>query len=132
MKKNVKIFLVDDDDLFPFLFREYIKETDISPEVTVFNKGKNVLDYLKDSLEKTELLPDIIFLDLNMPVMDGWEFVEEFILLKPHLLKKIKLYIFSSTISPVDIERAREIQSISEFIIKPSTPEKINAIIRSA
>lgn len=88
------------------------------------------INYLKDSVSKPEQLPDFIFLDLNMPVMDGWEFLDEYALIHPQLNKNIPLYVFSSSISPVDIEKAKNINCISEFIVKPVSSEKIALIIK--
>ena len=66
----------------------------------------------------------MIFLDLFMPVMNGWNFLEEYILLKPYLKKKITIYIISSSIDPVDIKRAKSISEVSDYIIKPITRSK--------
>ncbi|OPZ98603.1 MAG: hypothetical protein BWY70_01181 [Bacteroidetes bacterium ADurb.Bin408] len=65
-----------------------------------------------------------------MPVMDGWEFLEEYIMLQPKLEKKITIYIISSSINPRDIERASTINAVTDFIIKPVTREKFTEIIK--
>lgn len=130
MNLAVKIYLIDDDDLFSFLISEYLKESKKEITLTKYSSGTSALHQLRQSIDHAELLPDIIFLDLNMPIMDGWEFIDEFEVIRKKLNNTIKLYVFSSTISPVDIERAKEIKTITEFIIKPASAEKINSIIQ--
>lgn len=128
-KKN--IFLIDDDKLFVFLTKKVIQETDIITSIKEFGDGQEAIDYIKQIADNSELLPDFIFLDLSMPIMDGWEFLEEYIPLTSRLGKKIKLYIFSSSISPHDIERAKQISVVSDFIIKPIAKEKFIEMIAS-
>ena len=72
-----------------------------------------------DNLDNEPEYPDVIFLDIDMPVMDGFQFMEEFIKIKPRIGKSITIYMVSSSIDPVDIERANNISAISDYIIKP-------------
>lgn len=64
-------------------------------------------------------IPELILLDLNMPIMDGWEFLQEFTKLRPKIARPIELYVVSSSINPTDMERARAIQEVSDYIVKP-------------
>ncbi len=125
------IFLVDDDATFVFMTKRIIKSTAIDSEINEFPDGEAAIDFLKDHLDHTEPLPDVIFLDLNMPIMDGWGFLEEYVSLEPKMKKKVKLYIVSSSISPHEIERAKSFSSVSDFIIKPLVKEKFIEIIES-
>jgi CheY-like chemotaxis protein len=78
-------------------------------------------------------LPEVIFLDLSMPIMDGWQFLDEFtsLSLKTDKTEKILIYICSSSISPHDITKAKEISSVTDFIIKPVTKDKLAEIVMS-
>ncbi len=125
------IFLVDDDATFVFMTKKIIRSTAINSEINEFADGEAAIDFLKDHLDHTEPLPDVIFLDLNMPIMDGWGFLEEYVSLEPKMKKKVKLYIVSSSISPHEIERAKQFSSVSDFIIKPLVKEKFIEIIES-
>jgi CheY-like chemotaxis protein len=125
------IFLVDDDATFVFMTKKIIRSTAIDSEINEFPDGEAAIDFLKDHLDHTEPLPDVIFLDLNMPIMDGWGFLEEYVSLEPKMKKKVKLYIVSSSISPHEIERAKQFSSVSDFIIKPLVKEKFIEIIES-
>lgn len=125
------IFLIDDDKLFIFLVRKTISLTGIEVNITEFSDGQMAIDHLKENAGNPQNLPDIMFLDLRMPIMDGWEFLQEYILIEPVLEKKNKLYVFSSSIAPHDIERAKDIGLVNDFIIKPILKEKFQEILNS-
>lgn len=129
MTAPLSIFLIDDDKLFIFLTKKIIKETDIVTDIKEFGDGKEAIDHIRAIASNTQLLPDMIFLDLSMPIMDGWDFLKEYIELEPSLGKKIKLYIFSSSISPHDIERAKNYSVVTDFVIKPIAKEKFMAML---
>jgi CheY-like chemotaxis protein len=114
-----RIFLIDDDPIFVFLVRRIIESVDSSLEICQFPDGELAINYLTTAGADPGQLPDIIFLDLSMPVLDGWEFLEEFHGLRPKLDKKIALYIVSSSISPEDLERSKRDPMVIDFLIKP-------------
>ncbi len=131
MPKINTLYLVDDDDIFQFLTRRIIEETRLVGEIKVFSNGLRALEFLKSVQDTPEALPEIILLDLSMPVMDGWDFLEEYIMLRPFLGKKINIYVVSSSITPSDIQRAQSISEVTDYIIKPVTVEKFAEIVRS-
>ena len=131
MKKIDTLCLVDDDSIFQFLTSEVIKSTDLVDRIELFSNGYEAIEFLKSVQDRSEELPEVIFLDLFMPVMDGWNFLEEYILLKPKLTKKITIYIVSSSIDPVDIKRAKAITEVTDYIIKPITKDKFISTIRN-
>lgn len=125
----VKIYLVDDDNIFVFLTMKTIESAGFNTKIYVFNNGKELVDHLNEFSDTPESLPDIILLDLSMPVMDGWEVLEEYKVLKPRLTKSIDLYILSSTISPYDIERAKSFSVVTDLLIKPFLKEQVIQLI---
>lgn len=129
MKKIEIIALIDDDPAFVFITEKIIEKTNHFKEVKVFDNGLNALNYLKENLNNDIHLPNIIFLDLSMPVMDGWQFLDEYALLEIKNKSKITVYICSSSISPYDITRAKSISEVTDFIIKPITKEKLTEIV---
>ena len=131
MKETISIFLVDDDKLFIFLTKKTINATKLVSEIKEFNDGEQAIDYLKQISDTSHLLPDVIFLDLSMPIMDGWGFLEEYIKLEPKVGKKIKVYILSSSISPHDVERSRHISAVSDFLVKPLMKEQFVELFNS-
>lgn len=131
MNKIEKLCLVDDDTLFQFLTQRVIEETDLVNKVEVFSNGLQAINYLKFAAENPEELPNVILLDLNMPVLDGWGFLDEFAKLTPHINKKIVTYIVSSSNDPNDVRRSKTIESVKDFIIKPITKEKFIEMVRA-
>lgn len=127
MKRNIA--LIDDDKIALFLNRAIITKTYSDPRINAFCNAQEALKFLKVNAECLESLPDIVLLDLYMPVMDGWEFVEEYKKFKAKLCKKIELFLLSSSIAHEDISRAKSTDEISDYIIKPLSTEKIKEII---
>jgi CheY-like chemotaxis protein len=123
------IALIDDDDTFIYLSKRILNKIDNIKQIEVFANGLDGLNYLKLNIDNPTLLPEIIFLDLSMPIMDGWQFLDEFINLKSKNLKKILIYICSSSISPYDISRAKSINEVTDYIIKPINKENFNKLI---
>lgn len=124
-----KVYLIDDDDIYVFLTKKTILKVLQDVDVEVFSDGLKAITHLRNIQHQPELLPDVIFLDLNMPVMDGWEFLEEYQEIYPSFSRKNELYIVSSSISPHEMERSKSIPVVSEFIIKPLVKEKFLEIL---
>lgn len=131
MKKIKTLCLVDDDDIFQLITQRVIAQTNLVDTIKVFSNGLDAMDFLKSVAKNAAQLPEIILLDLNMPVMDGWEFLEEFTLLKPRLEKKITIYVVSSSIAPSDIQRAEAINEVTDYIVKPITTEKLLDMLKN-
>ena len=122
--------IIDDDTMYVNLVKRIVEAKNLCKNLMVFPNGKEALTYFEailTSLDKNTI-PDIIFLDLNMPVMDGWEFLENFTKIKNKFEKTITLYIVSSSINPVDIERAKSINTVKDYLIKPVTLKELEAI----
>ena len=126
------IFLIDDDPIFVYLTRRIIVSIDRQCKINEFTDGELAIRYLEEICDKPELLPDIIFMDISMPVMDGWEFLSEYSRLRPKIKKDIALFIVSSSISPQEVERSKSYSAVSDFLIKPLERGKIVEIIDSA
>ncbi|GAA4241012.1 response regulator [Winogradskyella psychrotolerans] len=129
MNSNYNICVVDDDDIYQFTIVKILKSIDLDKKISLFSDGEEALEFLIDNLYNNEELPDIIFLDINMPIMDGFQFMEEYVKIKPKLNKKIIIYMVSSSVDPVDIERAKNISDISDYIIKPIKAGQLQEIM---
>ena len=84
-----------------------------------------------DNKANSEKIPDILFLDVNMPIMDGWMFIEEYARIKTDITKKILVFMLSSSANPIDIERAGKISEVSNYIIKPLNLEEVKMIFEN-
>ncbi|GAA4276071.1 response regulator [Aquimarina mytili] len=122
--------IIDDDSMYVNLVKKIIETKNLCQNLMVFKHGKEALNYFEAILTNLEknAIPEIIFLDLNMPVMDGWEFLENFTKIKNKFGKLITLYVVSSSINPIDEERARSINSVKDYLIKPVTIEDLEMI----
>lgn len=124
-----KILLIDDDEVFLYLTEAIIMQSILVPLINKFNNGLDALNFIKENLNKPDQLPEIILLDLSMPIMDGWQFLSEYEKINSQISKPITIYICTSSISPDDIIRAKEINTISDYLIKPVTKEKFIEIV---
>lgn len=129
MTKPFIICIVDDDDIYKFTITKTIERHKLARKILMFADGEEAMDFMIDNVANHHNLPDIIFLDINMPIMDGFQFMEEFIKLKPRVGKKVTIYMVTSSVDPVDLERANQISEISDYIIKPINPEQLSAIV---
>lgn len=127
--KTDNVSIIDDDKIFKFTIIKTIESVNFAKKINVFNDGEEGLKFITNNLDNPDELPDVIFLDLNMPYMDGWEFLEEFANLKQDLPKEIMIYVVSSSVSALDIDRAKEISDVTAYIVKPITTDKFKGLI---
>lgn len=123
------IAVVDDDSVYQFTASRTLKATKLAHEILQFQNGKEALTFLRDGNGNGHALPDIIFLDINMPITDGWAFLEEFHELKSKLSKEIKIYMVSSSIDPRDLNRARNIPEVTDYVEKPISMNKFSELL---
>jgi CheY-like chemotaxis protein len=126
-----QLSLVDDDEVFVFLTTRLLEKYKLVDLIKIFDNGYDAIVFIKENIENINALPDVILLDLSMPIMDGWQFLDEFVKINTKIGKKITIYICSSSISPDDINRAKSINAVSDFIIKPMTKEKLVEMIKN-
>lgn len=130
MKTIKNLTLIDDDDIFVFLTKKAVESTNLVELIKVFGNGLDAINFLKENCDDVDSLPEIILLDLSMPIMDGWQFLDQFTKLIPKIDKKITIYICSSSISPSDVLLAKKNNAVSDYIIKPVTKEKLIELIK--
>ncbi|MGB0166446.1 MAG: response regulator [Luteibaculum sp.] len=128
--RKPKIHLIDDDDIVNMINEDIIKESRLFSKVYVSDNAEDGLRLLVEKSE--EELPDLILLDLNMPEMSGWEFIEELLIIDknyPHI-KQVKLAILSTSNHKGDIIRAAQFDRVKKYFVKPLTQEKLEECIR--
>ena len=116
-----RVLLVDDNDTDNFISQRIIELTEFAEDIVVRNSGRSALNFLFENQENTTNLPDIIFLDINMPIVDGFIFLYEFEKFS-HLIKnKCKVVILSSSDNKNDIDKILDNNYVIKFITKPLT-----------
>lgn len=128
MKFN-DVFVVDDDKIFHFIIKKLLVSNNINVEPEFFENGLLAIEGIKSKLDKQQAPPDLILLDINMPILDGWQFLEEFKMLKNRIQKEISIYIISSSDNTVDRNRANDFKDeIKDYYLKPITIEGLKSI----
>lgn len=128
MAKYKHVLLVEDDPITVMVCDRIIKMSSFAEKVTSCENGKYASDYLKQLINRSESIPEIIFLDINMPVMNGWDLLEEFEHIKGSLLNIPRIYILSSTVDPEDYKKAKSYSAVVDFISKPLSKEFLDEI----
>lgn len=119
------ILLIDDDAISNFLSKSMIEKSGIFDRVFVYNSGNGALDFLKTCISGNQDFPEIILLDVMMPVMDGFTFLEEFMKFDGRYIQNVKVCMLTSSLDPKDRQQADAYPQVVEFISKPINQEKI-------
>lgn len=126
MGKLKKILVIDDDDEYNFLTEDIFSEMEFDCELSFKLKAEEGLAYLETCKE----FPDLILLDINMPIMNGWDFLEEYQRKKYHEKYPTLIIMTSSSVYREDEIKAKSYPNVIEYIEKPLTPEGIDAIYK--
>ena len=129
-RRTPVVALVDDDKIFRLTASKTITTSLLTDKILQFENGEDALTFLKENASSAGELPDYIFLDINMPYVDGWMFLEDYHNLKSDLKKTITIYMISSSIDPRDMSRAKENADIRDYVIKPVSKEKFIELLR--
>lgn len=120
--------IIDDDPIFIFGAKRMMELSDFCNSFMIFKNGQEAINNLRSIMKSGETIPDVILLDINMPIMDGWQFLDEFITIESH--KMITIYIVSSSIDPMDLNRAKRYENVSNYIIKPISLQTLKNIMQ--
>ena len=129
MSTTTKICIVDDDEIYRFTIIKILESLQLPTKTTTFSDGEQALDFISDHLDQDYELPDVIFLDIDMPVMDGFQFMDEYEKIRSRVGKNITIFMVSSSLDPVDIERAKNIGAITDYIVKPLVSVQLRTIL---
>jgi CheY-like chemotaxis protein len=113
------VAIIDDDRVFQKITWMKITRKNYARKVLMFSDGDQAIRFIRDNASNPDELPDIILLDLNMPVMDGWDFMDAFVKMRPHIGKKITIFVATSSVNPEDQRRAIEVSAVTDYVIKP-------------
>lgn len=130
MKKELKVLLVDDDKATN-IYNEYkLKQLGLCKSIDVATNGQEAIDFLKSTDEHgNHPQPDLIFLDINMPIMNGWEFLESYERLDEKEKGNVILIMLTTSVNEDDYKKAKQNPNINGFKSKPLTAEMMQEII---
>ncbi len=122
-----KIFIIDDDEMYQMVLSKIVKK--INPEIVVetFWNGEKALEYFKDN--QNIPLPKLLLLDINMPIMDGWQFISEFERMYPNLKALSNIYMFSSSLEERERTKALSYKSVKDYLLKPVSLNTMRELI---
>ncbi len=126
-----KVLLIDEDATNNLIFRKLATSTKLTDDLVTCISALDGLDYLNDCIKSGDSLPEVIFLDIKMPIMNGWEFLEEYQKIKPSFSSKINIFILSTSNNPDDFERAKQFSDVEKYLVKPLSIKILKEIATS-
>jgi CheY-like chemotaxis protein len=128
MKPVENVVIIDDEPFMNIINEKIIQKANFCPNVEKFEDAGKALNDLKKTYNEKQEFPDCIFLDVNMPGMDGWTFLEELKKFPLEVLYKCKVFLLSASINPADVEKSKPYKFVADFIVKPLSIDKLNAL----
>lgn len=126
------VLLIDDNEIDNFINKRIFENSDFTNTVFTHTSSKSAFEFLKniESLKEPPalLIPDYILLDLNMPMMDGFHFLEEFKKFSPAFKTKMKIIVLTCSLNPDDLKRVKKHKSVVEYFNKPLTEKDLQEL----
>jgi CheY-like chemotaxis protein len=126
-----QVLCVDDDDITLLLNKLVIKKAEFSTDIVTAINGKDALDFYESIVSKGEIsiYPEFIFLDINMPILSGWEFLDRFLISYYSHFPNTRVVILSSSVNPEDYEKARQYDIVIDFYSKPLSKDQLEKLM---
>lgn len=126
MKKNEVTCIIDDDMIYVYSMKRLFALHDVN-DVLTFQNGEEAIRHFEAA--DAARIPDVVLLDINMPVMNGWEFLEQFKKIKPMIQKEVTIYVISSSVDDDDMKRAQTYDEVSGYFVKPVSLDNLQQIL---
>ncbi|VXB93274.1 response regulator [Maribacter litoralis] len=118
MYQDPLVWIIDDDDISKYVMKRYLNQLSVT-RIIDFPDSLQPLKFIQDNVRSTDELPDIIFLDLHMPILNGFDFIKDFQKVASQIEKDIRIVMLTSSINAEDVEIAKSFPEISNYFIKP-------------
>ncbi len=125
------IFIIDDDNMYQMLLSRTIRKINDQLIIVSFTNGEEALEHFGELFEQNSSLPDLVLVDINMPVLDGWQFLEDLEIVRPGYKNEIPVYLISTSLDENDKNKAMENKHIRDFIIKPLPTDWLEEVLKS-
>lgn len=132
MKQFDSVCVIDDDQVYRFAVKCLLETWDLAGTFREFHDGSDAIDFFRSSAKDASKLPDVVFLDISMPVMNGFSFLDEYGKIKDDLAKDVRIYLVSSSIQDKIRQQARNHPLVSGYIVKPLPAEALEEIVKPA
>lgn len=129
LDNKINLLVIDDDDINIFIIKKIVEKTGFDINMVAKSNGQQAIDYLNETISEQQTLPNLVLIDINMPVMNGWEFVEAYQTLG--IKQNVDLYILSSSVYENDIEKTKSYSTVKGFISKPLSIERLSELIKA-
>ncbi|RZK56522.1 MAG: response regulator [Pedobacter sp.] len=130
LDSKINLLVIDDDDINIFIIKKIVEKTGYDIDMVAKSNGQLAIDYVNDTLaNNVDKFPNLILIDINMPVMNGWEFVEAYSTISG--TPESDLYILSSSVYENDIEKTKSYSNVNGFISKPLSIERLTELLKA-
>jgi len=123
MNEKINLLVIDDDDINIFIIKKIVEKTGYEAKMVAKTNGQLAIDYLNELIQTDQPFPQLILIDINMPVLNGWEFLEAYE--KLGIKNDVNMYMLSSSVYENDIEKAKTYKTVKGFISKPLSIERL-------
>jgi len=129
MDFKINLLVIDDDDINIFIIKKIVEKTGFAVNMVAKTNGQLAIDYLKEIAGDPQQFPHLILVDINMPVLNGWEFIEAYE--NMNINKGVDMYMLSSSVYENDIEKAKTYKVVKGFISKPLSIDRLIELFRA-
>jgi CheY-like chemotaxis protein len=126
---KINLLVIDDDDINIFIIKKIVEKADLNINMVSKGNGQQAIAYIKDLIANQEQFPNLMLIDINMPIMNGWEFIEAYQML--NVQQNVDMYILSSSVYENDIEKTKSYPLVKGFISKPLSIDRLKELVNA-